>query len=227
MKRFSIKIKRKLFYGKNARIQARIKLKNHSSEDYYIRLANTPFQSMQTSGISLYYGTKELEYDGIYEKMVNLWDEDVICLHGKESIERNINLEELYALRDPGCYGIEGKIRLYYARIKENEAEMIKWNSLSVKFGRRHFFIRKKRVGQTLGEIFRCIEKEQQEMRQVLPYPEPEIWFERGREFEAFGGRKDILEAIRETHYGMVSVLRSCIRQLEKLKESVISMKRI
>ena len=119
----------------------RIKLKNCSHEDYYIRLANTPFQSMQTSGISLYYGTKELEYDGIYENMVNLWDEDVICLHGKESIERNINLEELYAIRNSGGYGIEGKIRLYYARANENGTERINWNSLILEAGRRHFFI--------------------------------------------------------------------------------------
>ncbi len=79
---------------------------------------------LQTSGISLYYGTKELEYDGIYEKTVNLWDEDVICLHGKESIERNINLEELYAIRNSGGYGIEGKIRLYYATIVEFDWSM-------------------------------------------------------------------------------------------------------
>lgn len=90
---------------------------------------------LQTSGISLYYGTKELEYDGIYEKTVNLWDEDVICLHGKESIERNINLEELYAIRNSGGYGIEGKIRLYYARANENGTERINWNSLILEAG--------------------------------------------------------------------------------------------
>ena len=197
----------------------RIKLKNCSHEDYYIRLANTPFQSMQTSGISLYYGTKELEYDGIYENMVNLWDEDVICLHGKESIERNINLEELYAIRNSGGYGIEGKIRLYYARANENGTERINWNSLILEAGRRHFFIRKKRMGQTIGERFRSKEKERQDIRNVPPYPEPQIRLETGKEFTAPYRWEDISEAIRETHYELVYVLRSCIRQLEKLKE--------
>lgn len=201
-------------------IQVRIRLKNHSSEDYYIRLANTPFQTMQTSGISFYYGTKELGYDGVYERTVNQWDEDIICLHGKEEIERNINLEELYALRNSGWYRIEGKIRLYYARVKENKAERISWNSLSLKTGKRYFFIRRKRTERTIGEQFRTKEKVQREIGQELPYPEPEIRFERGKEFSAEGRQEDISAAIREAHYELVYVLKGCIRQLEKLKEN-------
>lgn len=222
MKLFQIKIKRKLYYGEKEQIRIRMILKNCSGQDYYICLGNTLFQSMQGKGISLYRGEKSIEYDGVYEKALGMW-ENIICLGGKQQLERNLRLEDMFEIKNLGCYGIVGKIHLYYAKAEEKSTGQISWNSLIVRTKKKHFFILKKRSGNTKGQQVRRREKKKRELDIFMKtYPEPEIYFEREAEFHAWykkERREEISAAIREAHYELIYYIKSCIRQLEKLEE--------
>lgn len=223
MKPFQMKIKGKFFYRKKERIQIQITLTNCSKQSYYIRLEPSPFLSMQGNGIFLYQGKKFIEYDGVYEKEVDQWGADVICLRGKESIKRDINLEDMFEIKNSGCYGILGKIRLYYVGVEKENAGQISWSSLIVEAKRMHFLILEKRAVKTLGERFRRDERKKRELDIVTrPYPEPEIRFEKEAEFDAWcrkERREEISEAIREAHYELIYYIKSCTRQLAGLKE--------
>lgn len=222
MKLFQMKIKRKLFYGKREQIRIRMILTNCSGQDYYICFGNTLFQSMQGNGISLYRGEKSIEYDGVYEKASGMW-ENIICLRGKQQLERDLRLEDMFEIKDSGCYGIAGKIRLHYAEAGKEDTGQISWNSLLVRTKKRHFFILKKRPGNTKGKRVRRREKKKRELDIFMKtYPEPEICFEREAEFHAWyrrERREEIAAAIREAHYELIYYIKSCIRQLEKLEE--------
>lgn len=216
MEGLKIRIKQKLFYRTGSPVEVWVIIKNPTKQDYYVNIANTPFEDIETNCFVVKRAGKQIAYDGARMKRKSV-GEDTMLLPAGAVRTVVYDLTKIYDLNEPGRYTIRLRpefIRCYTQINNRRKCQLLKSPEKS-------FFIRRgDELSVTNGERARIREQLQRNMlnADVTQEDMPVIIDENNNENEE--QKQEFKKSVRQAHTQMLDYLDHSIKEMSIMSDT-------